>query len=177
MGERKIILKVSLGLAAGLVSALIIYALNRGGLYFFWSPLLAAGLIGAVTGIAEKSIGKIVLGVVLGCAGWISGELFSLLLFHSVATWMFVGGFIGLTGGIVEKSFKSMAVGIILGAIGGLIGVVAGMLTISSGPLGGLDMQATSIVVSAICIHLMLGLKRPRIADAVVATGNEDNNS
>ena len=94
--DRRLPLKVSLGLAAGLTSVAIIYILNRSGLYIAWAPIIAAALIGTVAGIAETSGRKIALGVILGCAGWVCGELFSRLLFHSIATWVFVGGFIGL---------------------------------------------------------------------------------
>ncbi len=175
VGERRLIWKVMLGFGAGVISAAIIYSLNRSGFYISWAPIVAAALIGAVPGTAEKRGNKIVLGVILACVGWISGELFSRLLFHSMATWIFVGGFIGLTAGIVEKSLKSMIGGIVLGALGGLMGVAAGMSTIMLDPLRDYDLQVMGIFGAAIFINLLLGLKRPKILDATGATGGGDD--
>jgi len=165
-GKRKLILKIFLGLAAGLLSVAIIYVLNRSGIYIAWAPILAAAIIGTVTGVAEKSSKKIVLGLILGCAGWISGEFVSRLLFHSIATWIFAGGFIGLTAGILEKSPLSMIGGLLLGAMGGLVGVAVGLSIIMVESLGRFDMQAMSIIAAGISISLLLGLKRPRSTEA-----------
>jgi hypothetical protein len=175
MGERKLVLKVFLGFAAGVLSVGIILALNRSGFYIAWAPIIAAALIGAVTGVAEKSPGKIILGVALGCMGWICGELVSRLLFHSVATWIFVGGFIGLAGGIIEKSPKSVIGGIFLGVIGGFVGLLAGFSTIAVDALANADMQAMSILGAGVCINLMLGLKRPKNAATEVVSSDEND--
>lgn len=176
-GERKLIRKIILGFAASLLSVAIIYMLNRGGIYIAWAPILAAAIIGTVAGVAEKSGGKIVLGLILGCIGWISGELFSRLLFHSIATWIFVGGFIGLTAGILEKSPLSMIGGILLGAMGGLVGVAAGLSTIAVESWGRFDMQAMSIITAGISISLLLGLKRPRNAGADAVSNNNGSDT
>jgi hypothetical protein len=162
LGARKIILKTSLGFAAALISVLIIFILNRSGIYLAWAQIIAAALIGAVAGIAEKSRGKIALGMLLGCIGWFSGEHLSRLLFHSIATWIVVGGFIGLTAGILEKSPKSMVGGLCLGAMGGLMGPAAGLSTILIDWNRSLDMQAMSIMGAGIFISLLLALKRPK---------------
>ena len=173
-GERKLIRKVFLGLAAALISVAIIRLLNRGGFYIAWAPIIPAALIGAAAGLAEKSVKKMAFGIALGCIGWICGELFSRLLFHSVATWVFVGAFIGLTAGLLEKSPKSVIGGFLLGAVGGFMGVAAGMSTIMFDPLRNLDMQATSILSAGLFISLLLGLKRSKGVDVVVgpSTGN-----
>lgn len=175
VGERKLIRKVTLGFGAGLISVAIIYGLNRSGFYIAWAPIVAAALIGAVAGAAEKRGNKIALGVCLACIGWISGEVFSRLLFHSIATWIFVGGFIGLTAGIMEKSLKSMIGGIVLGAIGGLMGVAAGLSTIMLDRLRSYDLQVMGIFGAAISINLLLGLKRPRSPDAPAVAGKGDD--
>lgn len=172
-GERRLILKILLGCAAGLISIAIIYILNRGGFYIAWASILAAALIGAVAGIAEKSPKKIALGVVLGCIGWFCGELLSRQLFHSVATWISAGGFIGLTAGISEKSPKSMIGGFLLGATGGIIGMLAGFSPITVEALADFDMQAMGILGAGIFISLMLGLKRPKNPNASVASDDE----
>jgi hypothetical protein len=171
--ERNIIRKVALGLAAALLAVAVIHVLNRAGIYVAWAQIMAAALVGAVAGVAEKRRNKIVLGVVLGCAGWICGELFSRLLFHSVATWMFVGSFIGLTAGILEKSPKSMIGGLFLGVMGGLMGVAAGLSTIIVDSMRDFDMQALSILGAGVGISFFLGLKRPKNGDTVVASDNE----
>lgn len=176
-GERKLIRKIVLGLAAGLLSVAILYMLNRGGIYIAWAPMMAAAIIGTVSGIAENSGRKIVLGLILGCIGWISGEFFSRFLFHSVATWIFVGGFIGLTAGILEKSPLSMIGGLLLGAIGGFVGLAAGFSTVAVESFGGLDMQAMSIIAAGISINLLLGLKRPRIAEAAAVSNDNQSNA
>ncbi len=172
-GERKIILKASLGFAASLVAVLIIFILNRNGIYLAWAQIIAAALIGTVAGVAEKSRGKIALGMILACIGWFSGEHFSRLLFHSIATWIFVGGFIGLTAGILEKSPKSIIGGICLGAIGGLMGVAAGFSTIIIDQPHGLDMQAMGIMGAGIFISLLLALKRPKDIDGIIVAADE----
>lgn len=171
--ERKLLLKVSLGLTAGLLSVAIIQVLNRSGIYIAWAQIVAAALIGVVAGAAEKSKNKMILGMALGCVGWISGELFSRLLFHSIATWIFVGGFVGLTAGILEKSPVSVIGGMLLGAIGGLAGVGAGLSTIIIDPLRNADMQAMSILGAALFISLVLGLKRPKSAAGAVVSGSQ----
>ena len=173
IGERKIILKASLGFAASLISVLIIFILNRNGIYLAWAQIIAAALIGAVAGIAEKSRGKIALGMILACIGWFSGEHFSRLLFHSIATWIVVGGFIGLTAGILEKSPKSIIGGICLGAIGGLMGVAAGLSTIMIDWTRSPDMQAMSILGAGIFISLLLALKRPKNIDSAIVAADE----
>jgi hypothetical protein len=173
-GERKLVRKILLGLAAGLTSVAIIYILNRSGLYIAWVPIVAAALIGAVAGVAEKSVRKIALGVVLGCIGWISGEFLSMLLFHSVATWTTVGGFVGLTAGISEKSPKSMIGGFLLGVAGGMMGMVAGFSPVAVDAMANFDMQAMGILGAGIFISLMLGLKRPKMADAAAGSDEAD---
>jgi hypothetical protein len=167
-GERKLLWKVVLGCAAGLISVTIIYVLNRAGLYLAWESIIAAGLIGAVAGVAEKWGWKVALGVMLGCIGWICGEVVSRQLFHSAATWISVGGCVGLTAGIMEKSPASLIGGVVLGVIGGLLGQMAGFSTIAVDSLVAFDMQAVTILCAAIFISLMLGLKRPKIAGATL---------
>jgi len=162
-GERRLILKALLGLAAGLTATAVIYILGRSGVYVSWASIVAAGLIGAVAGIAEKSATKLVLGVALGCVGWVCGEYLSRNLFHSLVTWICVGGFTGLTAGILEKSPKSMIGGLLLGALGGFIGMVAGFLTMANESLLRFDMQAVTIIGAAFFISVLLGLKRPKI--------------
>ena len=174
-GERRLIRKVSLGCAAGLISIAIIYILNRSGFYIAWASIMAAALIGTVAGIAEKSGKKIALGVALGCIGWICGELLSRQLFHSVVTWISVGGFIGLTAGILEKSPKSMIGGVFLGIIGGLMGPIAGLSTVAVDFLLDFDMQAMGIIGAAIFISLMLSLKRPQSRHAATAAIDADD--
>lgn len=173
-GERRLILKVFLGFAAGSISVAILHALNRSGFYIAWAPIIAAALIGAVAGTAEKSRTKIALGIVLACIGWVAGELLSRQLFHSIVTWPTVGGFIGLTAGISEKSPKSMIGGFFLGGIGGLIGVVARLSTVVVEPLRDVDMQAMTILGAGIFISLLLGLKRPGSADTAAAESDGD---
>jgi hypothetical protein len=172
-GERRLARKIILGCAAGLISVAIIYILNRSGLYIAWAPIIAAALIGTVAGLAENSPRKIALGIILGCVGWICGELLSRQLFHSVATWVSVGGIIGLTAGILEKSPKSVIGGFLLGVIGGLMGQVAGLSTVAVDSLLYVDMQAMSIIGAAMFISLLLGLKRPKIANAAIAGDDE----
>lgn len=174
-GERRLARKILLGCAAGVISVTIIYVLNRAGLYLAWESIIAAGLIGAVAGVAEKAGWKVALGVILGCIGWMCGEMVSRQLFHSVATWIAVGGFVGLTAGIMEKSPASLIGGVVLGAIGGLLGQVAGFSTVAVESLLAFDMQAVTIICAAIFISLMLGLKRPKIADANAVGPNEGN--
>lgn len=172
-GERKIILKASLGFVASLVAVLIIFILNRNGIYLAWAQIIAAALIGTVAGVAEKSRRKIALGMLLACIGWFSGEHFSRLLFHSVATWIFVGGFIGLTAGVLEKSPKSIIGGTCLGAIGGLMGVAAGLSTVMIDWTHSLDMQAMSILGAGIFISLLLSLKSPKGIDTAIVAADE----
>jgi hypothetical protein len=173
--ERKILLKTSLGFAASLVAVLIIFILNRNGIYLAWAQIIAAALIGSVAGIAEKSPGKIALGMILACMGWFCGEYVSRFLFHSIVMWIFVGGFIGLTAGILEKSPKSIIGGICLGAIGGLMGVAAGLSTIMIDQPHGLDMQAMGIMGAGIFINLLLALKRPKGIDGTIVEADEIN--
>ncbi len=173
-GERSLILKVFLGFAAGSISIAIIHTLNRSGVYIAWAPIIAAALIGAVAGTAEKSKTKIALGIVLACIGWVAGELLSRQLFHSIVTWPTVGGFIGLTAGVSEKSPKSMIGGFFLGMIGGLIGVVARLSTVVVNPLRDVDMQAMTILGGGIFISLLLGLKRPGSTDTAAAESDGD---
>ncbi|MBI5116925.1 hypothetical protein HZA56_10675 [Candidatus Poribacteria bacterium] len=172
-GQRRIIPKASLGFAASLISVLIIFILNRNGIYLAWAQVIAAALIGAVAGVIEKSHRKVVLGMALACIGWISGEHFSRLLFHSVATWVFVGSFIGMTAGILEKSLKSGIGGFFLGAIGGLVGVAAGLSTIMVDWTRSLDMQAMSILGAGVFINLLLAFKGPKSPDRAIVAADE----
>jgi len=145
---------VPLGALAGAVSYSIVARLQSP-----WSEVIAALLIGAVPGVASRSVRRALVDSAVCAGGWVLGcFIFAVWMDAGIGAWLFAGALSGLAAGCRHRLWIRAIAGLVLGFLGGALAELSRFATVFFEPLRGADMQLLLLVCAGAALTGALAL-------------------
>jgi hypothetical protein len=154
---RMIWLKVLMG---GLAGALAYFALLC--THSAWEEVVAAALIGSISGIVDRSFPRVFLGAAACAVGWVAASLvFSIWIELGIGTWLGAGA---LLGGVLGACRRwSVAIpAMLFGFVAGALVEASRSLPVLFKGLRGVDIQLLVLVSAGLLLNLVAASFAPR---------------